>query len=169
MMADKLREVYKGYRIFHDVQKFAQPWRYSYHNSLSNKWQKGEKYLASVHEADYNLLLGTTHSIPTSITRQVLVCPGDCGTSGSGRVASCTTAVSPDCYYEWQTISTYIVETTVSDGLLPSWAQKMKNISIENVYYAEGVSHAEAANHPEVFKQYNKVFNRTDKLGVPLR
>jgi pimeloyl-ACP methyl ester carboxylesterase len=166
--ADKLREIYKGFRIYHDVQKFAQPWRAGHHNRLANHWHRGENYLESVHEVDYNTLIGTTRLIPTTSTVLVQVCNSTCGGISAGR-EDCPPPTPADCYYTYQTITTYRSETTLSDGLVPSWAQKMRNITANNVYLAPGVSHAEPSNHPEAFNAYNRVFDRTDALGVPRR
>jgi hypothetical protein len=169
-VVDRLREIYKGRRIFYDVAKWANPLAYSSLNSMANKWQRGENYLGSVYEADYNTLIGATRTLP--VTTQVLmqVCNTTCSDPNSRMAPTCPPPTEADCRYEYQNVTTYQVVTTASDGLLPNWTQRMPKITDDNVYTAAGVNHLEVGNHPAIERAYRDVFDKANsKLNVPRR
>ncbi|HEY8933939.1 MAG TPA: alpha/beta hydrolase [Cyclobacteriaceae bacterium] len=165
-IVDRLREIYKGRRIFYDVAKWTNPLAYSSLNSLANKWQRGENYLGSVYEADYNTLIGATRTLPVTTQVLVQVCNTTCSDPNARVAPTCPPPTESDCHYEYQNVTTYQVVTTASDGLLPNWTQRMPKIADDNVYTAVGVNHLEVGNHPEIEKAYRKVFDRTDQLRV---
>lgn len=125
--------------------------------------------MGSVYGADYNTLIGATRSVPVTTTVLVRVCDTDCSDLPEMGRVDCPPPSEEDCHYEYQNVTTWQVVTTLSDGLLPIWTQRMPNILSRDVYTAVGVSHAEVGNHPQINVAYNSVFNRSDRLHVPIR
>lgn len=172
-----IRDAYKGYRIYHDVMKYTRTAYYFYHNSLANKWGRGEDYLDDRLDPDYNKLIGATRSETRTHYEWVQICPDDCldalkrESESYDITAVCAPQIDPvNCYWDYRTITYSVSVTESSDGFVNYGTQRYDPVPIGNVYFAQGVNHLEVGNHREMTRIYNQIFDRTnDVFGIPPR
>ncbi|MEL7148700.1 MAG: hypothetical protein AAFO69_20165, partial [Bacteroidota bacterium] len=175
--ADKIRGVYKTFRIYHDVRKFTKPWRYGHHNRQANRWHRGENFLKDGFNNAHARLIGAVRTERRTTTRWVQECgpfADDCHPRRSERelipIDDCLTANDPDeCRWVQRTITTTVTITENSDGLVTVGSQRTNGTPNANVYRAVGVNHLEIGNHLQMTQRLNEVFNRNDVYRVPAR
>jgi len=171
--ADKVKGVYKAFRIYHDVRKFTKPWRYGHHNRLANRWQRGENFIKDKFDAEHALLVGSSRRERRTTTRMVQVCDGpqdDCLLGPRDElipVDDCLRLDGPGgCRWVERTFTTFVTITESSDGQVTEATQRMAGVRGDRVYRAVGVNHLEVGNHLQMTNRFNEVFNRTDQFQV---
>ncbi len=172
---DKLKGAYKAFRIFHDIQKFAQFWRYNHHNNLANQWQRGEGFMGNRFDAEYARLIGASRTERRTTTFWVQECQG--GSSCMNFMdnirpvdSECFRVINPNrCRWVQRAVTTTVTINEKSDGLVTDATQRMNGVPADRVYRARGVSHLEAGNHIEMTENYRRVFNRRDEFKIAPR
>lgn len=176
---DKLHDIYKALRIYHDVRKFTFPLRYGHHDRMANRWQRGEDFMDDQLEPDYASIIGAVRREARTSTQWVETCTsGDCGSGGGPMLiddAGCFELIpigdewDLNCTWTQKQVTTYVTIVEKHDGLVTEGTQRLDGVPDDRVYSAVGVNHMEVGNHPEMTRRFNDVFNRRDDFEIERR
>ena len=171
---------YKGFKDAYNMLRWTGGLQFAYYTGLKNKYAKGENYLNTHFNADFNAILGASRTETYTAYRYVYDCEGgglDPFPSGRSMAiqplplpdeecdpvydVDCTPP-SDDCRIVRESYTATRRVNEGSDGLIPLSSQRMNGMVNDDVYTAEGVNHLEVGNHPEMTDILNDIFNRTD-------
>ena len=167
-LRNAVKNIYSTARVTNDALKWLNPLLYNQYHDRARAWRRGQDYIEDQFEADYNRLIGATRTESVSGSYNTMTCE-DGFNEWESLEEIPPSVTTGNCVFETVHWAGNRTINEPSDGLVPLSMQTINGLSQNNVLLAQGVNHLEVANHPEITRRFNNIWNRSDAFGVPTR